>query len=106
LSSTMHRAVLSLNHVVNCARLDGTAQAALPPPVVPVANPSGDPDTAYVARVGRTEDDVEAAAPSSARIEYFIFRIEKTQGLVCLYTKEWTAIADSHKQLRDKLDLI
>jgi hypothetical protein len=46
LSSTMQRAVLSVSHVFSCATLDGIAQAALPPPVVPVAKPTGLPTTA------------------------------------------------------------
>lgn len=41
LSSTMQRGVESASHVLSCEVLEGTTQAALPPPVVPVAKPGG-----------------------------------------------------------------
>jgi hypothetical protein len=53
LSSRMTRAVESLNHVVSCAREDGTEGVALPPPVVPAARPNGVPTADAVRRRAR-----------------------------------------------------
>lgn len=77
----MQRAVLSVSHVFNCATLDGIAQAALPPPVVPDAKPSGLPTTAYVARSSNWERSPTTAALAvaialpRARVEIFILMI-------------------------------
>lgn len=72
LSMTMQRATLSVSHVFNCATLPGIAQAALPPPVVPTAKPSGFPTTAYVARSPMTAALAEMALPSARMVNFIL----------------------------------